>query len=201
VNSIFVAFIVRLNILVLVCVAHIAECLGGVEDVHITGNYPRKVLPHPGLGKFKLQHAPDKPIIAYYGCIGLRGSYNVTSKDDINRLMDKCQKYGINRICASLNGQYTKSSFLSPSRKIPDRAEDLVPYAIEQAHARGIEFYGVVAVFRVSGEGRDRSFLQANPDMLTRDVNDRLDPLMVSPVYPKPRVPKYAHKAFINKYL
>lgn len=157
--------------------------------VHDRSDYPSLVTPHPALGTFEPLRDPDRPILAFYGGIGLARlgdgqwtAYNITRKADVDYLMRRCAEAGMDRICASFLEQQPPSRFLAPART---QREDLLPYAIDQAHARGIEVYADLPVFAV-GE-RDKPFLIANPTVLTRDREGRLTPHMMSPAYPQVR--------------
>jgi hypothetical protein len=66
---------------------------------------------------------------------------------------------------------------------------DLIPYAIEQAHARGIALYADIPVFAVWG--LDKPFLDANPHTLTRTRAGETA-RMFSPAYPNVRAYKRA---------
>ncbi len=159
-----------------------------------TDIYPSTITPHPGLGRFRPPHDPDRPVMACYGGIGLRDlgnghwtGYGITSKADIDRLIARCREYGISRIYASLLEQSPPSRYLRPP---PAGAEDLIPYAIDRAHAAGILVYADIPTFAV-GEW-DRPFLDANRELLTHSESGAPDPHMFSPAWPKVRAYKRA---------
>lgn len=162
--------------------------------VHETGDYPRRITPHPGLGKFKPARAADRPITAFYGGIGLHDQgggrwtgYGITDRADVDRLIDRCRQYGMNRIYASLLEQRPSSNLLLPP---PAGHDDLILYAIEKAHAAGIEVYADLPVFGVSE--LDKPFRDANPQVLTRNERGEQTPHMFSPAYPRVRAYKRA---------
>ena len=157
--------------------------------LHESGAYPDRVEPHPGVGRFRLQHDADKPLIAFYGGVGLHdsgggrwGCYNIRNRADIDRLIQRCRDYGVNQICAHLLEEWMPSRLLVQP---PAGTEDLVPYAIEQAHAHNIRFYADIPCFRVTP--KDKPFVAANPELLTRSYSGETDARMLSPAYAKVR--------------
>ncbi len=175
--------------------AHATDSAETLRSRHVRGDYPLRIQPHPELGKLKPQRDPDRPIMAFYGGIGLHDlgngqwtGYNINARSDIDLLIARCREYGIHRIYASLLEQSPPSELLAPP---PERREDLIPYAIERAHAAGIQVYADVPAFAVF-ERLDQPFVDANPQMLTRDERGQPTPHMLSPAWPKVRAYKRA---------
>jgi hypothetical protein len=163
-------------------------------SIHFTHAYPTKITPHPGVGKFKLKHDPDKPIIACYGGIGLHNlgngqwtSYNIRSKPDVDLLIEKCRRYGINRLYVPFLEEWTPTSLLTQP---PANSPDMVAYAIDEAHKNNIAVYATITVFGVSD--KDKPFLDANRYTLTSDTNGKPTPYMFSPAYSTVRAYKRA---------
>jgi len=164
------------------------------NSIHNSHAYPQKITPHPGVGRFKLKHNSGKPIIACYGGIGLHDlgngqwtSYNITSKSDVDLLIDKCRRYGINRLYIPFYEEWTPTNLLTQP---PANSPDMVAYAIKQAHKNNIAVYTTIAVFGVSE--KDKPFLDANPGTLTCDINGKPTPYMFSPAYSQVRAYKRA---------
>ena len=156
--------------------------------------YPTRITPHPDLGKFKPPRDPDRPITAFYGGIGLRDlgggqwtGYGITDRADVDRLIQRCREFGMNRIYASLLEQWPPSRYL---RQPAPGAKDLIPYAVEQAHANGIQVYADLPIF--CNSELDQPFWEQNPDLVTYSESGEKDPHMFSPAYPKVRAYKRA---------
>jgi glycosyl hydrolase family 10 len=150
-----------------------------------------RVLPHPQLGKFHLDHDPDSPLMGYYGGIGLQTGedgkmtgYGITSRTAVDRLIERCAMYGMDRIYANIMFQWTPSTLLGPipTTPVPDDAEGLFGYAVEQAHKNNIEFYIDIPVF--GRRTRDEPFVRANPEVFTRSVDGEVKEEFLSPADP-----------------
>jgi hypothetical protein len=171
-----------------------ATSVSADTSIHRTHAYPTKITPHPGVGKFKLKHNSDKPIIAFYGGIGLHDlgngqwtSYNIRSKSDVDLLIKKCRRYGVNRLYVPFLEEWTPTILLTQP---PTISPDMVTYAIDLAHKNNIAVYATIAAFAVSD--KDKPFLDSNMDTLTCDINSEPTPYMFSPAYPQVRAYKRA---------
>lgn len=162
-----------------------------VQDVHSAG-YELKAAPHPGVGTFRLDHDPDNPVLAYYGGIGLKRDengewtdYGIGSKEDVDYLIRRCAENGMKRICANIMFQWTPSKLLGPIpiKPVPDGAETLYGYAIEQAHQNNIEVYIDIPVF--GWRTRDVAFAKANPGIYTKSATGEVREEFFSPAHPK----------------
>jgi glycosyl hydrolase family 10 len=162
----------------------------GTTVSHVA-EYPLQVSPHPELGRFQLEHDPDTPLLGYYGGIGLQAGddgkmtgYGITSRAGVDRLIQRCATYGMDRIYANIMFQWTPSALLGPIpvTPIPDEAEALFGYAIEQAHENNIEFYLDIPVF--GRRTRDEPFVRSNPDVFTRSVDGEVKTEFFSPASP-----------------
>ncbi|MEZ6193671.1 MAG: hypothetical protein R3C45_20705 [Phycisphaerales bacterium] len=145
-----------------------------VSDVRKAG-YDLRTTPHQGVGAFRMEHDPDRPVLAYYGGIGLQldedgewTDYGIASKEAVDYLIKRCADNGMKRICANIMFQWTPSKLLGPIpiKPVPDDAESLYGYAIEQAHEHNIEVYIDIPVF--GRRTRDTAFAEANPDIYTK---------------------------------
>lgn len=144
---------------------------------------------HPQTGKFKPQRDPDKPVLAFYGGVGLRkmpdgtwNGYNQQSPADVDYLIDRMRENGMTRIYAS----FQEENY--PSKVIPRENDgiDYVALFVEKAHQNNIEVYGDIACF-ANFIATCENFTAAHPGMFTRDVNGVLDTHMLSPAYPQVR--------------
>jgi hypothetical protein len=150
-------------------------------------DFPTVVTPHPGAGKFKAPRDPDKPLVAFYGGIGLWETapgewtgYGVTSRAQVDYLIRRCTENGIGRICGSMQEEaYT--SRLTPSPFSTE--EDFVAYAIDRAHAHGIEFFADQPCFAYV-ETRNADFARAHPYAFTRSHDGTPDTHMLSAAHP-----------------
>lgn len=143
-----------------------------------------EILPHAQLGAFRLQRDPDRPILSYYGGIGLKRdengewtNYAISSHEEVDRLIQRCHAHGMTRICANIMFQTTASNLLGPLPEVSDDA--MFAYAVQQAHAHGIEVYADVPVF--GRRRRDEPFIAANPGVFCEDVNGDVDTSFFSP--------------------
>jgi len=170
-------------------------CLGdgSVGESHLS-EFVLVDTPHPGVGSFKLQHNPDNPILAYYGGIGLQldengawTDYGIDSTDAIDYLIERCSANGMKRICANIMFQWTPSELLGPipNTPVPDNAESLYGYAIEQAHKNNIEVYIDIPIF--GRRTRDEAFATANPDIYAKSSRGEVREEFFSPAHPKVR--------------
>lgn len=152
------------------------------------GNSPVK--PHPDLGKFKLQHDPDKPLLSFYGGIGLWKlpdgrwtGYGVTSREQVGCLIQRCADNGIKRIYGSFQEEQYPSK-LTPS--LADGETDYIALLIELAHQNNIEVYADQPIFAYV-EAKNAEFVKQNPHVFTRSFNDEADTHMLSAAYPEVR--------------
>jgi len=145
--------------------------------------------PHPDTGKFRLQRDADKPILAFYGGIGLRkdssgrwNGYGQSSEDDVKYLINRMRESGMSRVYASFQEE------LYPSAIIPRKPAgvDFVKRFVELAHQNKIEVYGDMACFGMV-EAVNANFVKANADAFTRDRDGKADTHMLSPAYPHVR--------------
>ena len=181
--------LVTIACLTCVLVANAPECCATeARSVHESGNYTMKITAHPGLGKFKLKHDPDKPIIASYGGIGLHlseegewTSSRIIDKADVDRLIQRCAENGLKRLCPNIFYQWIPSKLMSDP---PADFVDLMPYLVEQAHLNNIEVYACVPVF--SARQQEKPFVQANRHLMTKTATGEAGPLP-SPAYKKVR--------------
>lgn len=164
------------------------------ESIHTSRAYPDKTTPHPQAGTFTLKHDADRPLIAFYGGIGLHylgngawTSYNIGNRAAVDLLIEKCRRYGVNKLCVPFYEEWTPTELLVQP---PDGAPDMVAYFIEQAHKNNIAVYATIAAFAVSE--KDRPFLEANPHTLTRSESGAQTPHMFSPAYEEVRAYKRA---------
>jgi hypothetical protein len=168
------------------------------SDVQKTG-YDLQTTPHKGVGAFRMEHDPDRPVLAYYGGIGLQldengewTDYGIASKDAVEYLIKRCADHGMKRICANIMFQWTPSRLLGPIpiKPVPDDAESLYGYAIEQAHKHNIEVYIDIPVF--GRRTRDTAFAEANPDIYTKSLTGEVREEFFSPAHPKVRAYRIA---------
>lgn len=149
--------------------------------------YRVDITPHPGAGKFKLKHDPDKPILGFYGGIGLWKlsdgrwtGYGVTSREQVDYLIARCKENGMNRIYASMQEEQYPSKY-SPSPA--EGSTDYIAYCIRRAHEEGIEFYADMPVFAFV-HAKNAEFAKAHPDLFTRNQSGEMDPHMFSAAWP-----------------
>ena len=164
------------------------------DSIHTNHAYPDRTTPHPQAGTFTLKHEADRPLIAFYGGIGLHDlgngrltSYNIGNRAAVDLLIEKCRRYGVNKLYVPIYEEWTPTELLVQP---PEGAPHLIPYFIEQAHKNNIAVYATIAVFAVSE--KDRPFLEANPHTLTRSESGEQTPHMFSPAYPEVRAYKRA---------
>ncbi len=157
-------------------------------------NAARDITPHAELGTFELEHNPDRPVLAYYGGIGLQRDengawtdYGIDSTDAIDYLIERCSANGMKRICANIMFQWTPSELMGPipNTPVPENAESLYGYAIEQAHKNNIEVYIDIPVF--GRRTRDEAFATANPDIYAKSSRGEVREEFFSPAHPKVR--------------
>jgi Glycosyl hydrolase-like 10 len=182
-----------LSVLVSACIS------GGITADHQSGEYNVTVTPHPDLGSFKLTLDSDRPILAYYGGIGLQldkdgawTDYGITSTDAVDYLIERCATNGMKRICANIMFQWTSSKLLSPipNTPVPDNAESLFGYAVREAHRNNIEVYIDIPVF--GRRTRDEAFAKANPDVYAKSIDGEVREEYFSPAHPKVRAYRIA---------
>lgn len=189
---------IPINILltVTIVVVHCVNiCVAEVNSSAIRdAGYALAVTPHDAVGTFRLEHDPDRPVLAYYGGIGLQldengewTDYGIDSKEGVDRLIKRCVQNGMSRICANIMFQWTPSKLLGPipNTPVPDDAETLYGYAIEQAHKHNIEVYIDIPVF--GRRTRDAAFAEANPDIYTKSFTGEIREEFFSPAHPKVR--------------
>lgn len=167
------------------------------DDIHRAASYPTSVQPAPGVGQFRLEHDADKPILGYYGGIGLYiddadgkwTSVFVKDKSAVDYLIDRCRSSGMNRIYANIMFQDTESEIMGrlPERiGMPADSEKIFAYAVEQAHANNIQVYADIPVF--GKRERDEPFVQANTDeIFARRADGSINPHFFSPANPRVR--------------
>lgn len=151
---------------------------------------PIRFRPHPGAGRLGLKRDPDRPILAYYGGVGLRRTddgrwegYGQTSERDVELLVERLREHGITRAYASFQEEEYPSAVAPPP---PAGTPDYVATFCKRAHDAGIEVYGDIACF-ANFVSKCRDFTAANPQAFTRDADDRPDEHMLSPAYPEVR--------------
>lgn len=151
---------------------------------------PLSFRPHPQAGAFRAQRDPDRPILAYYGGIGLRRTpegrwegYAQTGEADVRYLVRRLRENGVTRAYASFQEEEYPST-VAPTP--PDGTPDYIALFCELAHEAGIEVYGDIACF-ANFVSKCRDFTRENPHTFTRDVDDRPDEHMLSPAYPEVR--------------
>ncbi|MDC0935292.1 family 10 glycosylhydrolase [Pirellulales bacterium] len=150
------------------------------------GNEPIVVTPHPQAGKLKLQHNPDRPLLAAYGGIGLRQTaaglwtgYGRVTSDDVDYLLRRCQQNGLRRIHPSL------LEALFPGGDAANHVAELnaiVHHFFSEARAHGIEVFADLPVFGYF-ETADRQLAESHPHCFTRSVSGELDTHMLSAAY------------------
>jgi hypothetical protein len=164
-----------------------------------TSGYDFAVTPHPRAGLFELEHDSDRPVLAYYGGIGLQldeqgvwTDYGITSTDAVDYLIGRCSANGMNRICANIMFQWTPSKLLGPipNTSVPEDVEALFGYAIEQAHRNNIEVYVDIPVF--GRRTRDKGFARANPGVYAKSIDGEVREEFFSPAHPKVRAYRIA---------
>ncbi len=151
---------------------------------------PIKFTPHPQAGHFKLKRDADKPILAFYGGIGLRrmpdgrwNGYGQTSEEDVKYLIRRMAENGMGRVYASFQEEEYPSR-VAPGP--PPGTPDYIKLFCELAHQNNIEVYGDIACF-ANVIAKCRDFTAAHPDLFTRDAAGALDEHMLSPAYPEVR--------------
>ena len=147
---------------------------------------PIRFRPHAGAGKRRLARDPDRPVLAYYGGIGLRRTaegrwegYGQTSDDDVRRLVERLRENGVTRAYASFQEEEYPST-VAPSP--PAGTPDYIAAFCQKAHDSGIEVYGDIACFG-NFISKCREFTRDHPEAFTRDVDDRPDQHMLSPAH------------------
>lgn len=179
--------------------ALVAACFVGEVAGEIQPAYALKATPHAELGSFELKHDADRPVLAYYGGIGLQldeqgewTDYGITSTDGVDYLIQRCAAHGMNRICANIMFQWTPSELLGPipNTPVPEDAEALFGYAVREAHKNNIEVYIDIPVF--GRRTRDEAFANANPDVYCKSVNGEVREEYFSPAHPKVRAYRIA---------
>jgi hypothetical protein len=180
--------------------ALVATCIvGEVSGDHQPGAYALTVTPHAELGTFELKHDADRPVLAYYGGIGLQldeqgewTDYGITSTDGVDYLIKRCAANGMKRICANIMFQWTSSELLGPipNTPVPENAEEIFGYAVREAHLNNIEVYIDIPVF--GRRTRDEAFAKANPDIYAKSVNGEVREEYFSPAHPKVRAYRIA---------
>ncbi|MCC7349003.1 MAG: family 10 glycosylhydrolase [Phycisphaerales bacterium] len=158
-------------------------------------NYVTTVTPNPGAGKFRLRHDPDRPVLGFYGGIGLWKlsdgrwtGYGVKSKEQVDYLIQRCKENGMNRIYASMQEEQYSSKY-TPSPV--EGSTDYIAYCIQRAHEEGIEFYADMPIFAYV-HGKNDEFAKAHPEVFTRDQSGVLDTHMFSAAWPLVRQYKRA---------
>lgn len=157
--------------------------------------YQTQVTPNPGAGKFRLQHDPDKPVLGFYGGIGLWKlsdgrwtGYGATSKEQVDYLIKRCKENGMNRIYASIQEEQYSSKY-SPSPAAG--STDYIAYCIQRAHEEGIEFYADMPTFAFV-HAKNGEFAKSHPDLFTRNQSGAMDTHMFSAAWPLVRQYKRA---------
>lgn len=177
------------------CIAALLVLLLSLNAMGAGETYNTHVTPNPGAGKFRLQHDPDKPVLGFYGGIGLWKlsdgrwtGYGATSKEQVDYLIKRCKENGMNRIYASLQEEQYPSKY-SPSPA--PGTEDYIAYCIQRAHANGIEFYADMSTFGYI-HAKNEEFAKAHPEAFTRSNNGEPDTHMFSAAWPLVRQYKRA---------
>lgn len=141
--------------------------------------YPVDLTPNPGAGKFHPKRDPDRPLLAFYGGVGLHklpdgrwSDYAQTSPEDVKYLIQRCKDNGMSRIYASFTEEQYPSH-ITPSP--PPGSTDYIALCIKLAHENGIEVYADIPTFSYLA-AKDGAFLKAHPDYLTRNRQGELDP-------------------------
>lgn len=144
---------------------------------------------HPDAGKFTAQRDPDKPVLAFYGGIGLRqmpdgtwNGYDQQSSANLHYLISRMRENGMTRVYASFQEEQYPSKVIPREKK----GTDFVAEFITRAHQNNIEVYGDIACFG-NIEATCKPLTDAHPEMFTRDVNGVLDSHMLSPAYAEVR--------------
>jgi hypothetical protein len=152
---------------------------------------PIVVKPHPQAGKFRLEHDPDRPLLSFYGGIGLRQledgrwtGYGQTSPKDVEFLIQRCVQNGIKRIYGSFQEEGYPSE-LAPAASGPSET-DYVALCIRLAHENNIQVYADQPTFAFVQE-RNREFVEKNPHFFTRSASGEHDTHMLSAAYPEVR--------------
>lgn len=174
-------------------------CATVYAGIHESGDYALQVTPASGVGKFQLSHDSDRPILGFYGGIGLRplkdgkwANYYISTKQEVDYLIERCRQSGMNRIYANIMFQWTDSELLGPveSEAGPHSAE-MFGYAIEQAHANNLQVYVDVPVF--GRRPRDEPFVRANSeDIFARRADGSINEHFFSPANEKVRAYRIA---------
>lgn len=151
--------------------------------------------PHPQAGKFRLRHDPDKPLLAYYGGIGLYQlpdgrwtGYAVRKNEDVDYLVRRCAANGMKRVYGSFQEEQYPSAYSPPPAS---GSPDYIRYFIDQAHANNIEVYADQPVFAFV-RAKNRQFAEQHPGFFTRNARGELDTHMLSAGYPEVRAYKRA---------
>lgn len=151
---------------------------------------PLSFRPHPQAGKLKLQRDPDRPVLAYYGGVGLRRTpdggwegYGQTAEQDVRYLVRRLRENGVTRAYASFQEEEYPSTVAPPP---PAGTPDYVALFCDMAHEAGVEVYGDIACF-ANFVSKCREFTRENPHAFTRDADDRPDDHMLSPAWPDVR--------------
>jgi|GEM_PF-4990339 len=163
------------------CIAVVLGVL--VASAH--ADEPICVIPHPQAGKFRAQRDADKPVLAYYGGVGLRrmpngtwNGYRQNSAEDVKLLISRLHQSGITRAYASFQEEAYPSAIAPPAETQPD----YVAIFCDLAHQNNIEVYGDLACF-ANFEERCRGFVADHPEAFTRHRDGSADRHMLSPAY------------------
>jgi hypothetical protein len=145
---------------------------------------------HPDLGKFKLQHDPDKPLIGFYGGIGLRqmpdgtwNGYGQTSEKDVEYLINRCKENGIKRIYGSFQEEDYPSKITPPANPA---TPDYIALCIRLAHENNIEVYADQPIFAYV-LAKNGEFVKQHPHVFTKSNSGEPDTHMLSAAYPEVR--------------
>jgi hypothetical protein len=152
---------------------------------------PIVVKPHPQAGKFQLKHDRDKPLLGFYGGIGLRKlddgnwtGYGQTSPKDVEFLIRRCADHGIKRIYGSFQEEGYPSELAPAESGTSDT--DYVALCIKLAHENNIQVYADQPTFAFVKE-RNSEFVKKNPHFFTRSVSGEHDTHMLSAAFPEVR--------------
>ncbi|HEX7009477.1 MAG TPA: family 10 glycosylhydrolase, partial [Phycisphaeraceae bacterium] len=163
---------------------------------------PIRIQPHPGAGKFKAKHDPDKPILGFYGGIGLYQrpngqwtGYGQRSEDSVRYLINRLAGSGITKAYVNFQEEDYPSE-IGPSS--PPGAPDYIKLFCELAHQNNIEVYGHIACFATNEISKCREFAAAHPEMFTRSIDGTPHPYMLSPAYPEVR---WIKRALLMEYV
>lgn len=145
---------------------------------------------HPELGKFQLQHDPDKPLLGFYGGIGLRqmpdgtwNGYGQTSEKDVEYLIKRCRENGIKRIYGSFQEEDYPSTITPPANPA---TPDYIALCIRLAHENNIEVYADQPIFAYV-LAKNTEFVKKNPHVFTKSVSGESDTHMLSAAWPEVR--------------